>query len=248
LPNDLATLYELQQIDTRIHNLEREREALDSGVELRTQVEALREQAQAAGAELRSREAEMHDAELQMKTREAKKKDFEDKMYSGKVRNPKELDDMQREVQMLSDQISKLEDKALTLMDENEERRAALSAAESELGQQEAGLAQIEERYAAECARIDGEIASLQSQRAEIALSIPSDLLRRYDDLRAKRGNLAVVKMESGVCPGCRVAVSVDTMRRLKRGERVSCESCGRMLYWPNIEVPLNAPPAEEAE
>ena len=247
MPNDLAILYELQQVDTRIHDLEREREELDSGAELRGEVEGLRSQFEAARDELRAREGELRDAELQMKTREAKKKDHEDKMYSGKVRNPKELDDMQREVQMLTEQIGKLEDKALTLMDENEERRAALSAAESELKQQEAALAQIEERYAAECARIDGEIASLQSQRATLTPSIRPDALRRYDDLRAKRGNLAVVKMESEVCPGCRVAASIDTMRKLKRGERASCESCGRMLYWPNVEVPLNAPPAEDA-
>lgn len=248
MPNDLATLYELQQIDTRIHDLEREREALDSGAELRAQAEAMRAQVQTAHDELRRLEVELRDSELQMKTREAKKKDFEDKMYSGRVRNPKEIDDMQREVQMLSGQIDKLEDKALGLMDEVEQRRATLAESESALRQQEAQLAAVDARYNSDSARISAEIAGLESQRTAVGSSIPPDLLRRYDELRTKRGNVAVVKVTSEICPGCRIALSIDTMRQLKRGARVSCDSCARMLYWEDVEAPRNQPPAEPAE
>jgi predicted nucleic acid-binding Zn-ribbon protein len=242
LSSDLATLYEIQKVDTRIHELERERDGLDSGAQLRAQVEAMRVQVQAAREELRRREGELRDAELQMKTREAKKKDFEDKMYSGRVRNPKEIDDMQREVQMLSGQIDKLEDKALGLMEEVEQRRVALTESESGLKQQEAVLAEIEARYSSECGRIAGEISGLESQRTALTSGIAPDLLRRYDDLRAKRGNVAIVKVTSEVCPGCRIALSVDTLRQLKRGARVFCDSCGRMLYWENAEDATRRP------
>jgi predicted nucleic acid-binding Zn-ribbon protein len=212
---------------------------------LRAQVEAMSAQVQTARDELRHLEGELRDAELQMKTREAKKKDFEDKMYSGRVRNPKEIDDMQREVQMLGGQIDKLEDKALGLMDEVEQRRAALAASDSALKEQEARLAALDERYNTESARISDEIAGLESQRAAVASAVPADLLRRYDDLRTKRGNVAIVKVTSEICPGCRIALSVDTMRQLKRGARVSCDSCARMLYWEDVEAPRNQPPAD---
>lgn len=237
MASDLATLYEVQQVDTRIQALEREREALDSGAELRGQAEALRGQVTAARDELRAIENDLRDTELQIKTREAKKRDFEDKMYSGRVRNPKELDDMQREVGMLGNQVDKLEDKGLSLMEDAEQRRAALAEREAELKRQEAQLAQVESHYQAESARIANEIAQLQAQRAALTPSVPKDLLRRYDELRAKRGNLGIVKLTSGVCPGCRIAISLDTMRQLKRGDKpVSCESCGRMLYWEEAE------------
>lgn len=232
MSSDLARLYEVQKIDTRIHELEREREALDSGAELGAQVEALRTQAQQAREELRKLETELRDTELQMKSREAKKKDFEDKMYSGRVRNPKELDDMQREVQMLGEQIDKLEDQALNLMEDIEQRRAAVSDQDSTLRDQEARLAQVEAHYASENKRIADEVSALESQRAGLIPAIPQDLLRRYDEIRSKRGNLGIVKMTSEICPGCRIAIPLDTMRQLKRGARVFCESCGRILYW----------------
>ncbi|UCH33097.1 MAG: hypothetical protein JSV65_10905 [Armatimonadota bacterium] len=233
MSNDLATLYEVQQIDTRIHELEREREALDSGAELRTQVEAVRTQVQTAHEELRAMEAELRDTELQIKTREAKKKDFEDKMYSGRVRNPKELEDMQREVEMLGGQVDKAEDKGLELMEQTEQRRAALSEQEAALAEQERDLAQVESHYDSESARIAEEISGLEARRASVVAAVPADLLRRYDELRTRRNNLALVKLTSEVCPGCRIAISLDTMRQLKRGERtVFCESCGRILYW----------------
>jgi len=236
LSSELATLYEVQKVDTHIHELEREREALDSGAELSAEVEALRAQAQQAHDELRHAESELRDTELKMKSHEAKKKDFEDKMYSGRVRNPKELDDMTREVKMLGEQIGKLEDKALPLMDEIERRRAAVAGQEATLRDMEARLAQIRADYASESARIGGEVSALQSQRAALTPAIPADLLRRYDDIRAKRENVAIVMMTSEVCPGCRIAISLDTKRQLKRGSRVFCESCGRLLYREETE------------
>ena len=246
MSTDLAALYEVQQIDTRIHDLERERDALDSGAELRAQVEGACAQAQAARDELRAMEIELRDAELQMKTHEAKKKDYEDRLYSGRVRNPKEIDDMQREVQMLGEHVDKLEDKALNLMEQIEPRRAAVAHMELALREQEAELARVVAQYETESARIAAEIAALRSQRAQLVPAVPADLLRRYDELRARRANLGIVMVTSEMCPGCRIAVSVDTMRQLKRGARVCCESCGRILYWPSVEAPLNAPPAEE--
>jgi len=236
LSSDLATLYEVQKIDTRIHELEREREALDSGAELGAQVEALRAQAQQAHEELRKLETELRDTELQMKSREAKKKDFEDKLYSGRVRNPKELDDMQREVQMLGEQIDKLEDKALNMMEDLEQRRSAAADQDSSRRDQEARLAQLQAHYASENTRIADELSALESQRAGLTSAIPPELLRRYDDIRSKRGNLGIVKMTSEICPGCRIAISLDITRQLKRGARVFCESCGRLLYREQTE------------
>jgi hypothetical protein len=236
----------LQQIDTRLHDLERERDALDSGAELRARVEVARAEMQAAGDALRAMETELRDTELQIKTHEAKKKDFEDRLYSGRVRNPKEIDDMQREVKMLGEHVDRLVDKALNLMERIEPRRAAAARMESELREQEAELARVASSYESETARIAAEMAALNAQRAQLVPGVPADLLRRYDELRARRANLGIVMVAAETCPGCRIALSVDTMRQLKRGARVFCESCGRILYWPNVEAPLNAPPREQ--
>ncbi len=238
--SDLATLYEVQQVDTRIQELEREREALDSGAELRAQVEALRMQVRAAQDDIRGIENEARDVELQIKTCDGKKRAFEDKMYSGRVHNPKELEDLQREVEMLAGQVDKLEDRGLDLMEEAERRRAALVEQESQLREKEERLATLETDHQAATARIAEETARLAAQREQLTPGLPQDLVRRYDEIRARRANLAIVKVASdatlqstSICPGCRIAISLDTMRQLKRGERtVLCESCGRILYW----------------
>jgi len=235
LADDLETLYEVQQLDTRIQEQEREREALESGAELRAHVEVLRMETQAARDQLRAVENELRDTELQIKTHEAKQRDFEGKMYSGRVRNPKELDDMQREVEMLGGLVDKLEDQGLNLMEEVERRRAALMQQEADLEQRTAELATVEKTFAAASARIAAEIERLAAQRAQLTPRLPAALLRRYDDLRAKRSNLAIVKLNSDVCSGCRISIPLDIMRQVKRGDRaVACESCGRILYWDN--------------
>lgn len=239
MSTELARLYELQTTDTRLQELNSEREALDSGAELRAEMETLRAEVQTARDQLRALEGELRDTELQIKASEDKKKGFEDKMYSGRVRNPKELEDMRLEVEMLARQVDALEDKGLEIMEEAEKRRASLAEQERDLRQLEGRLGETEQRYAAETARIADEVAALDAQRQQLVPAIPAELVRRYDEIRARRANLGIVKVTSDVCPGCRIAIPFDTMRQLKRGgSLLLCESCGRILYWQEPQPP----------
>ena len=91
---NVAALYELQEIDERIAREEREFAALDPGLGERAAAEAAQRELEAARQRLHSYEREMLDSELEMKSLEEKKKTHEEKMYGGLIRNPKELEDM----------------------------------------------------------------------------------------------------------------------------------------------------------
>ena len=156
-----AALYALQQIDTRVAEVERQLAALDDGTLLRANLEELKATAESQAVELHEFEKELLDTELRMKSFEEKKGGFERRMYSGQVSNPKELGDMQREVEMLGRSVSDLEDKALTLLDQVEERKATGAEAQRTAEEVEQRLSQVVERFEREGSRGRAELAWL---------------------------------------------------------------------------------------
>jgi predicted nucleic acid-binding Zn-ribbon protein len=229
----LGSLYEVQKIDSEITGRRRAMAELDDGSTAATRVEELRTELAQAEASLHGLEKELLDGELEMKTIESKKKAVEEKLYGGRVRNPKELGDMEHEVQMLRHQIDELTDRVLPMMDEIEERRSGVSQAQQRLAQAEAEFAALRGEFEATSARLREEIAHLEGERSQAAANVEADLLRRYDDIRRYRGDPALVAVDGNICPACHITIPSDTIRAMERGQRMqTCESCGRLFYW----------------
>ena len=47
---------------------------------------------------------------------------------------------------------------------------------------------------------------------------------------------------ENQQCNGCRMGIRPQVWNQLREGELLSCDSCGRMLYW---DAAMAAPPKE---
>ena len=72
-----------------------------------------------------------------------------------------------------------------------------------------------------------------EGTRAELASKIDEDVLDRFERLFASKGDAAVVALEHDVCTGCHMKITTQTAVRVKGGkEIVSCEQCGRILYY----------------
>src|SRR4051794_30537016 len=97
----LADLYALQQLDSTLAVLQKQYSALDKGLAEQAALEAVRTAYAEVEAALHGVSADLHDSELEQKTVEAKRKDFETRLYSGKVTAAKELQAMQEEIEML---------------------------------------------------------------------------------------------------------------------------------------------------
>jgi hypothetical protein len=133
---------------------------------------------------------------------------------------------------MLSREIGKIEDRMLELMDSLEQERAGLKTQEARLEEMRARLAQARGQYAATGSRLRTEIAEIESRRAAAAGQVPVQLLKRYEQLRARQSNLGLVRVTGFTCPGCRIALPSETLKSLQadRGT-LTCENCGRLLF-----------------
>jgi predicted nucleic acid-binding Zn-ribbon protein len=158
-------------------------------------------------------------------------------MYSGRVRNPKELSAMQDDVAALARAKSALEDEALALYERAERLEVDATDAKRDLDTSRRDAEQQEHSYRDAVAQCEREIASLEAQREELASGIDEDILRRYDRLRPQKGGVAVVVVRpDGVCDGCHVAVPERVVSRLRHDPDgvQTCDGCGRILVLPS--------------
>jgi len=230
----LPDLRALHLIDQRILQLKRAQAALDTGADVERELKCLQADLDAATARLRSLRAELQDAELSLKAIETKKKNYERKLYSGEVGNPKELESIQHEIQVLAESKDHAEDRILTLMDAIEPVAAEAEGLEKEIAALEARLGEIRAEHAKRTAILQAQMAEAVAARAPAAEKVDPVVLRRYEDLRARGGGIGLAEVIEGSCSACRMAIPSNTLRNLADSTGlVFCESCNRILYPP---------------
>ncbi|MFZ1396532.1 MAG: hypothetical protein WAS33_06535, partial [Candidatus Promineifilaceae bacterium] len=110
---NMHQLFQLQKLDTEIDEKKKR-----LGDVLKAQKEpqsllAARQRDEAARAELQKWQAKHQDLTLEVGGLSSKAKNSENKLYSGKVTNPKELSDLQQEIEALGRRKAVLEDAVL---------------------------------------------------------------------------------------------------------------------------------------
>lgn len=154
----------------------------------------------------------------------------QEELYSGRIRNPKELANLEQEVAVLKVARSGKEDEVITLIEQVE-------AVSSQIEIQQATLAGLETEWRtrqaelnAEKAVLEAKIADLRAQREALLAQINPEITRFYTDLRAQK-TTAVARVDQGICQGCRLALSNAELQRARGDALTQCSSCGRILF-----------------
>ena len=223
-------LYDLQQIDTEIRARKQR-----LGDVLRLQKEpatliAAREKAQAAAEELREWQLRHKTLTGEIASLTDKARRSEERLYSGAVKNPKELADLQHEVEALNRRRATLEDDALLLMMEIDERKSVQAAADAEVerlaSEFTAASATLRQEQQSLALHLNG---LLEKRARQVTLAQPA-LLKTYDDLTRQKHGLAVAGLRNNKCLGCQLTLSGSIIRAVDEGKLVYCENCGRIL------------------
>lgn len=171
------------------------------------------------------------ESEAELQDMDAKIVPLESKLYGGSVRNPKELTDLQKELDSLKQRRSKLDDQGLALIDSVEAATAGLEAAKQELAAVEADWQAEQKHLGATKAKAVSEQAGLDGQREQHSRGMDVAALGKYEALRGMRQGRAVAKIERGTCQGCRISLPTHLTQRVRAGgELIQCPSCERIL------------------
>ena len=229
-------LLQLQAHDSAIDRLTHRRGSLPEDAKLAELATALAAVDQLAAeregslATVKREQARLED-EVDMVTRKAASE--EQRAASGRVNSPKELTAIQEEVAALKRRQTTLEDDLLERM----ERREGLEAELAELAGRRQSIAaeQAEVTKARDAAlvMIDRDLEGGRTARSGLVPRIAPELLKLYDQIRARQGGVGAAALVGNTCHGCHMSLSpveLGAVRRLPPERVKRCESCRRIL------------------
>lgn len=226
----VSALVQLQTID---HELDEKTKRVKQIDEQLAQDPALL----AAQSALALEEKQLSDLRTQLRNREmdassleTKIHSLEERLYGGRVQNPKELDGLEKDLQMHKRQHSDLDDELLHLMDQVEQRQASVDQKRHEQKSLLSARANRMEQLSTERLVVSDRIKELTSMREQARTDLDGDALRTFDHLRRKLGR-AVAAVRREACSACGVAVPTGLIQRVRAGDEiVYCSGCGRIL------------------
>ena len=225
-------LFELQEIDL---DIQQKTEALaqvkdtigkdDDIVLARAGLEAARKQLM--GLEHEQRTADWGVDELEKKIATEEKK-----LYEGSVKNPRELMNLQQEIDQIKVHRREREDKLLAVMEEVDTAQRDVNQRTEEMEVMTRDREEAQKRLSREQTELEADLDTLTQERETTVSSIDSDGIKTYEELRRVKQGIAVAKLVQGRCQGCRISLPISDQQKARMGQKLAtCSNCGRILY-----------------
>lgn len=232
LLDDLQALLGVQAIDARILRAQTALAALDTGAATAAAYNTAKAEADTLRAAAVKAQAEQHDAEMRLQSLETKTAQVKKTLFSGTVAGPRELENLQKEIEMLGRQRGDAETAVLEAMEAAAEQTAAAEAAEARVAALADRYRALRTAYKERHAALSAEIGAEEAGRARAAAPLPGGLLARYDGIRAKRAGIGAAAIEAdGACGACHTRLNAGLVADAVSGRDVqACEYCGRIL------------------
>jgi predicted nucleic acid-binding Zn-ribbon protein len=225
-------LYRLQQTDSQLDQARARLAKIEKILSDNARLRQAQSQAEATDQALQAARKALRRAEEEVQAQNIKIEQTEAALYGGRVRNPKELQDLQKESASLKKYKLVLEDKQLDEM-------LAVEAAEEAHQQSTNELEKVKGEIISQNASLLGERTALQkdaerleSERRAIAAGIDGPDRTLYEQLRQQRRGVAVAKISDNACSACGSTLTPGLIQAARSPNQLSrCSFCGRILY-----------------
>ena len=227
----------LQKIDSQVWEVRKIAEALPlKQKEMASKLEIQQALLETKASELRTIQEDRRARQDLLKAEEDKLKKWEKRLMDSK--NHREAAPLSREI----DAQKRLNQETLEEIDkvlkDEQEREKAIHTLDTECSGLKADLDKETKTVDAKKKEVDDKMAAFEKQRVQFTKDLPPATLRRYDQIKERRGGLAIVPARAGCCVGCNMSLPPQLYNRLqnmhlqKSAGLENCPSCQRILYW----------------
>lgn len=230
--NQSAYLHRLQRVDTQIDQTEMRLTEIERLLSEDERIRTAKQTAETAKRELEISRQALRAAEHLVQETRIKIEQTESTLYGGSVRNPKELQDLQREIESLKRHLNVLEDNQLQVM---------ITVESTEIADQDAqrGLLHAQAEVTAQKAGLSGERdtllknrARLQAERSAALSPVLPPNLEIYQRIREQKKGIAVTSIEEDTCTTCGAEIRPGEGQSARMQSNLHyCSSCGRILF-----------------
>ncbi len=225
-------LYRLQLIDSRMDEIRARLEKINQILENDLEMRQAKKQISETEGMLQLARHSLKQAETEVNRQKIKIEQSEAKLYSGNVKNPKELQDLQNEVAALKRHQETLEDRQLEAMLEEEATEQAHQAAIEKSERVKARLADQNQTLTTEQSDLNKDLERLNAERSAALSPLDPNLLTDYNQLRQVKRGLAIATVSDGACAACGTTLTPAQLQSARStAQIINCSTCGRILY-----------------
>jgi predicted nucleic acid-binding Zn-ribbon protein len=235
-PEAQLRLLDLADLDAELGRLEHRRRGLPEHAELSQLEQRDRElRDEIAGLEATEGDLKREQSKAEADVEQVRSRIARDqaRLDVGQVNSPRELENLQSEIESLHRRQGDLEDVELEVMERREAVESRLAAAGEERKAASADIVSVTARRDELLAELAEQSGKASDRRAAVAAEEPADLVELYEKLRIQHGGVGAAALRRGQCQGCHLTmntVDLNAIRAAAPDEVLRCEECRRIL------------------
>ena len=225
-------LFQLQEIDSAIDEANRRIAEIEDLVIKDVLVDLAEDNLKICEKQYRSFKNDFDSIDHDIQSRKIKKKQSESSLYGGSIVNPKELQDLQKEIASLEAYISKADEELIGKLIELEESEINLLKAKENLHALQSSFETRKALLSGEKNQLTHSIDSLKEKRNSVISQIEQDLIAIYESLRNAKNGIAIARLLDNACSSCGASLTASQCQQTRSTAKLFyCPNCGRILY-----------------
>lgn len=234
----LQALLDLQEVELQIVDIRRQLARKEKLVQAQAaRLKAVRDALDTERLAQRQAQMEIDELDLDIKARTASLNKHREQLNT--VRTNKEYAAILAQLNNEKADLSRVESKALELMEKLEGRKKA-SAAQEQAGREEEGrLKELQMQFEQFQASFAGRLGTLEQRRDAAAAKVTREALSQFNRVSERYEGEVMAEVvrvnprrDEFICNGCNMSVSAERANALMtRDELTTCRNCGRILY-----------------
>jgi predicted nucleic acid-binding Zn-ribbon protein len=224
--------FRLQQIDSGLDRAKSRLDAINTKLADQSEIDSATEDLKDAESQLEARQNDLKSSERDTAAQREKIRTTEGQLYGGKIQNPKELQDLERELEALNRHLAVLDDRQFEAMVEMEEAQSRTLASRTRWNDTQADTVQRNASLLGEKRNLEAEISRLDEERRAASGSLGPGELDPYDRLRRSKNGVAVARVTEGTCSACGSTLTPALIQAAQSpNDLTRCPTCNRFLY-----------------
>ena len=225
-------LFQLQKLDIVLSSMKQQISAIRIKIDDRSHFQSVALELDQANNDLNEQLMESDAIEAKLTSKRIKLAQSESSLYSGKIQNPKELQDLQTEISSLKKGVSILEDSQIDYWEKIEILTTIRNKKSEELEKVRLEDTLALQRMESEISQLVSEQQRLLLEKNGVTLQVSPSFLSIYEKLIINKNGIAVSEIVDECCGSCGTTLTPSDCQHAKNHAIIQlCSNCGRILY-----------------